>query len=229
MANPKTPGDLFFENYCDLNGYLYWYDPVNDPQVAIEGKKEPDYLVARGGDRALMEVKHFTTTRQLEKLIAVPGKAMYMKSTAGKLRSAVCEGAEQLAPYTGLCVPLVVVLTNPRVTDVDLDPDDVITALLGKTAEVFDLERPGRHHSTYSGEGAAVLDRDERGATLNRLPHLSAVVAMYGMPLFPRADVYDLSGVQGFTGTPLRRAMFDAEGDTWSGFVETHRFARLML
>ncbi|HWI00281.1 MAG TPA: hypothetical protein VNT27_08110, partial [Propionibacteriaceae bacterium] len=83
-ANPKTPGDCFFESYCNLNSYLPWYDPVNDPQVTFDGPEERDYLIERGWDRALVEVKHFRTTRQLEKLRAAPGKAMFMESTAGK-------------------------------------------------------------------------------------------------------------------------------------------------
>jgi hypothetical protein len=50
---------------------------------------------------------------------------------------------------------------------------------------------------------------------------------MYGMPQFPRGDVYDLSGVHGFTGTPLPRTMFDADDDRWFGFLARDRFGRL--
>jgi hypothetical protein len=221
VANPKTPGDLFFESYCDLNGYLRTFEPP----LASPGP--PDYVIDRAGDRAVVEVKHFTTTRQLQKLMAAPGQAMYMESTVGKLQSAIREGGEQLSPCSGLNLPLIVVLTTPVPTDVDLDRDDVVSAVLGKTTHVFDLERPGLQQTVYSGEAAAVLHRDSAGATFNRLPHLSAVVAMYGMRQYPRADVYDLSGVRGFTGTPLPRTMFDAEDDMWLGFLEPDRFGRL--
>jgi hypothetical protein len=211
MANPKTPGDLFFETYCDLNGYLWTYEP------ALESPTAPDYLIDRVGDRAVVEVKHFTSTRQLEQLMAAPGKAMFLESTVGKLQSAIREGGDQLSPCASLALPLVVVLSRPQVTDVDFDPDDVVSALLGKTQLIVQLERPGLDQPVYSGENAAVLHRDSTGGTVNRLPRLSAVVAMDGMPQFPRADVYDLSGVHGFAGTPLSRTMFDAEGDRWLG------------
>jgi len=52
--------------------------------------------IERGEDRALVEVKHLTTTRQVEKLMAQPGTAMYMKSTAWKLKAAVAKAASNL-------------------------------------------------------------------------------------------------------------------------------------
>jgi len=50
---------------------------------------------------------------------------------------------------------------------------------------------------------------------VNRIPHLSAVVALYGLANFPRVDVYDLSGVPGFTGTPVPSTMFDDDTVRW--------------
>jgi hypothetical protein len=221
MANPKTPGDLFFETYCNLNGYFCTHEP------ALGSPTAPDYQIDRAGDQAVVEVKYFTRTRQIEKLMASPGQAMFMESTVGKLQSAIRAGGDQLSPCSGLNLPLVVVLTTPVMTDVDLDREDVVSALLGPTRLILDLERPGVEESVYSGEGAAVLHRDSAGVTFNRLPHLSAVVALYGMAQFPCADVYDLSGAHGFTGTPLPRTMLDADGDTWLGFLEPDCFGRL--
>jgi hypothetical protein len=163
MANPKTPGDLFFEKYCDLNGYFWTYEP------ALGSPGPLDYLIDRAGDRAVVEVKHFTTTRQRQKLMAAPGQAMYMESTVGKLQSAIRLGGDQLSPCSGLNLPLVVLLTTPVPTDVDLDPDDVVAALLGKTTHVFDLERAGLEQTVYGCEDAAVLHRDSAGGTFNRL------------------------------------------------------------
>jgi hypothetical protein len=107
-------------------------------------------------------------------------------------------------------------------TDVDLDSDDMVAALLGKTEYDLDLDA-----MIYSGKGAAVLHRDETGQTINRLPHLSAVIALYGMLDFPRADVYDLAGTVGFTGTPLPGNLFDAEDDVRLGWLGPERFGRL--
>jgi hypothetical protein len=220
MANPKTPGDHFFEKYCDLNGYLHWYDPVNDPRVDIDGSKEPDYLVDRGGYRALVEVKHFTTTREMQRLMASPthtasfgGRELY-----GTLQAAIRAGGEQLAPFAALGVPLVVAVTNPLGADVSFDPDDVVSALFGEVKWSF-VRGVGHAHSVFTGKDAAVLHRGANGATVNRLPDLSAVVALHGPAPFPRADVYDLSGTIGFTGTRLPRTMFDAEDDGWQGWI----------
>jgi hypothetical protein len=228
MANPKTPGDLFFEQYCDLNGYLTFYDPVNDPSVDIDGTKEPDYLIDRAGDRALVEVKHFTTMRQKEQLMASPGKALSFggRQLYGTLKTSIRAGGEQLEPFVALGVPLVVVVTDPRHSDVSLDRDDVVSALFG---EVKWTVGPGVGHvsSVYSRKDAAVLHTEPNGDVVNRLPHLSAVVALYGLDAFPRVDVYDLSGAPDFGGTPLPRVMFDAEGDAWLGFVDSDTFSAL--
>ena len=97
MANPKTPGDRYFETYCDLNGYLWTFEP------ALGSPTAPDYLIDRAGDRAIVEVKHFETTRETDKLLASPnltagfgGRELY-----GTLQAAIRSGGEQLAPFCG--------------------------------------------------------------------------------------------------------------------------------
>jgi hypothetical protein len=79
----------------------------------------------------------------------------------------------------------------------------------------------------FSCKDAAVLHTEPNGDVVNRLPHLSAVIALYGLDAFPRVDVYDLSGAPGFAGTPLRRVMFDAEGDAWLGFADSDTYTAL--
>jgi hypothetical protein len=59
------------------------------------------------------------------------------------------------------------------------------------------------------------------------MPHVSAVVTLYGFGEFQRADVYDLSGLFGFTGTPLPRTMFDADDDCWLGVVGPDQYGLL--
>jgi hypothetical protein len=71
------------------------------------------------------------------------------------------------------------------------------------------------------------LTSDPDGRWLNRVPHLSAVITLYGPHDFPHVDVYDLSGSPGFTGTPVPRSMFDGDNDVWFGFVGETRFVRL--
>ena len=86
---------------------------------------------------------------------------------------------------------------------------------------------PGDVTMISSGENAAILHCDQTGASLNRLPHVSALVAMTGIPPFIHAHVYDLSGVHGFAGTQLPRRMFDAEDDAWFGFLEPDHFGQI--
>lgn len=61
MANPKTPGDLFFEDYCAVNGYIATYEPSWRALfgINVDQGAGPDYLVDRAGDQAIVEVKHF--------------------------------------------------------------------------------------------------------------------------------------------------------------------------
>jgi hypothetical protein len=69
--------------------------------------------------------------------------------------------------------------------------------------------------ATRLGGGARGTDQHPRPSVcatwINRVPHLSAVVALYWLPDFARVDVYDVSGAPGFTGTPLPRTMFDGD------------------
>jgi hypothetical protein len=222
VANPKTPGDLYFENYCALNGYLLTYEP------ATGAPTKPDYLVERGGDRALVEVKHFTTMRETEKIMASPTLTAWFggRELYGTLQTAVRGAGEQLAPLASLRLPLVVALTNPLNSDVSFFGDDVVSALFGHVKLRVNLDAPGTFPFA-SGEDAAVLHRDADGNTLNRLPHLSAVITFGGLETFPQVNVYDLSGVFGFTGTPLPRTMFDADDAVWFGSTDDDRFGPL--
>jgi hypothetical protein len=73
-----------------------------------------------------------------------------------------------------------------------------------------------------TGSGAVLARRD--GQLVNLLPHLSAAVALYGLPGFPRVDVDDLSGAPGFTGTPVPRTMLDGDDDRWFGFSDENEY-----
>jgi len=229
VADPKTPGDEFFEAYCSLNGYLAERDVDWRTRFGVETAKNPDYLVDRVGDRAIIEVKHFETTRVTDRLRAEPGRAVWWTEAEsfGTLQSAVRYAAEQqLAPFASVSIPLVAALTNPLHADVSFDADDVVSALLGRVRLLVDPAPGGEMQSVFTG-GGAVLISESNGTWLNRVPHLSAVITLYGHQDFPRIDVYDLSGCPGFTGTPVPHSMFDAGGDVWFGFVGQNRFGRL--
>lgn len=228
MTDPKTPGDEFFESYCALNGYLAEYDPNWRERFGVDTAKNPDYLIDRASDGAIVEVKQFETTRVTDRLLAEPRRAVRWTEdeSSATLRSAVRYAAEQLAPFAPVGAPLVAALTNALHADVSFDADDVVSALLGPVRLVVDVQPGGAMQSVFTGCGA-VLTSDADARWINRVPHLSAVVTLYGRCDFPRADVYDLSGSPGFMGTPVPRSMFDADNDVWFGFVGANRFARL--
>lgn len=136
-------------------------------------------------------------------------------------------GEEQLAAFASTGVPLAVVVTNPLHSDVSFDPDDVVSALLGQVNWAIDSDPSAPVTSTFSGEHGAVLARASDGKPINRLPHVSAVIALYGLELFKRVDVYDLSGAPQFSGEPLPRTMFDGDDDRWFAFTGDDRCGRL--
>jgi hypothetical protein len=225
-----SPGEQFFDNHCLLNGYhpergVDWRERFD-----VDTAKDPDRLVHRAGDQAIVEIKHFETTRVSERLLAAPARAVWWTpaESFGTIQAAVRYAAEQqLAPFAGLRVPLVAALTNPLQADVSFDPDDVVSALLGPVRyRVDDADSDDPPQAIFTGGGAVLKSDDARG-WVNRVPHLSAVVTLYGLPDFARMDVYDLSGAPGFTGTPLPRSMFDEDCTTRFGFAGANRFARL--
>ena len=228
VADPKTPGDLFFESYCALNGYDAQHVVRWRARFGVDTPKNRDYLVDRVGDRAIVEVKHFTTTRLTERVMSSPRQTASFggRDLYGNLQKAIRDASGQLAPFASVGVALVVLMTNPTGSDINFHCDDVVSALFGEVKLRVDAEPGGRVEAVFS-ENGEVLAREPDGRLTNRHPHLSAVVALYGLPGFPRVDVYDLSGAPGFTGTPLPHTMFDGNDDSWLGFTGELRFARL--
>jgi hypothetical protein len=109
VADPKTPGEEFFENYCALNGYIAEHDVNWRERFGVDTEKNPDYLIDRGGDLAIVEVKHFETTRVPERLLADPRRAVWWTEAEsfGTLQSAVRYAAEeQLAPFRAVGIPV---------------------------------------------------------------------------------------------------------------------------
>lgn len=156
----------------------------------------------------------FCVEAQQQRLLDAPGQAVWSggRDLYGPLQSSIRKAAGQLAPFAAVGIPLVIVVTNPLGADVDFDPDDVVSALFGQVKLSIDIEEPHRTQPTFSGEDGAVLHRTAEGGVVNRLPHVSAVVALYGVAGFERVDVYDLAGARYFSGTRLPAMMFDGKG-----------------
>jgi hypothetical protein len=227
MPNPRTPGDHLFEEYCDLNGYLHERDVDWIGLFGVHSAKDPDYLIDRAGDRAIVEVKQFEKRTRKDRLLTQPGQAIRVGGwdLFGDLRRKIRDGSAQLASFALVGVPLIVALTNPLQADASLDPDDVVSALLGETKLRVD-PWPGSITRTYDEDGL-VVERRPDGSYVNGVPHLSAVLAVTGHSRYPRVDVYDLSGAPGFSGAPVPELMFDGDADAWFGFTDSNRFAHV--
>jgi len=166
MPNPPTAGDLFFEGYCTANGYITQRDVDWRELYGVDTEKDPDYLIERGGDQAIVEVKHFETTRTTQRLLDAPGQAVWSggRELYGTLQSSIRKAGEQLAPSAAVGIPLVIVVTNPLGADVDFEPDDVVSACSGRSSFGSPSRSPtGR--SPSSAESTAPFSTERHLAT----------------------------------------------------------------
>jgi len=114
---------------------------------------QPDFLVARGGRRAVGEVRQFETTKIRDRLAESRYGSLSPQEVYGSLRSGIWEKAEQLRPLAGLDVPLPVVLANPLGADVMLDEHHVQAAMWGNPGVVMPIDTTtgglAEGHETY--------------------------------------------------------------------------------
>jgi hypothetical protein len=235
-SNPKTAADERFEAYLWEHGIPFEYEPDWAEEFGIEVEDNPDYLVDPDGTRVICEVKQFESTRITERLLRSPGQASWVsaKEEFGPIRSKVTQTAqEQLRPFRGLAVPLVIVLANPLNADVDLDFYTVAHALLGNP-KLRISHKPGMPPDSLPAPVAedygALISIQEDG-TVNHHPFVSAVVTVHQWPptgvatedSYRWVHVYDVSSNPtrpGFSGTPLPRHIFNGPRDHWWGFTD---------
>jgi hypothetical protein len=198
--------------------------------------------VSRAGeDLAICEVKEFTDTPLNRRLASGryssgPGAELY--SPAG---DAVRDAArEQLRPFAGIGLPLVVVLANPHGKMVAMAPEAMPMSLFGITETVLIDFGPGAPPPTNArlvlgGRGALVDDRPAFRADYPH-PYLSAVVVLHARRepdhyldmlvaqqrrtpppqssgAYEWVTVLDLSAHPQFRGVPLPPHAFDGSRD----------------
>jgi hypothetical protein len=234
-SNPKTAADERFEAYLSEHRIPFEYEPDWAEEFGIEVEDTPDYLVDPDGTRVICEVKQFESTRIKDRLLRTPGRAVGIspREEFGPIRSKVTQTArEQLSPFQGLGVPLVVVLADPLNADVQLDSYSVAHALLGNPKVTFSVgpEGPTDAPVTEKAEDyGALISIQPDGKIVNHHPFVSAIVVVEQWP--PSAvvsedscrwvHVYDVSDnptPPGFNGAPLPRAVFSGARDRWYGF-----------
>lgn len=187
MAQPLTDSDARFAEYLIVHGYQPERDVDWRSKFAVDTPKNPDFLVSRAGeDLAICEVKEFTDTpldRRLAPGTYSSGLGAELYSPAG---DAVRDAArEQLRPFAGVGLPLVVVLANPHGKLVALAPETMPMSLFGNTETVLIDVGPGapprpptNARLILGGRGALVDDRPAFRAHYPH-PYLSAVVVLH--------------------------------------------------
>jgi hypothetical protein len=183
-SNPKTDADKRFEAYLDDHQVPYLYEPGWRDLFGIEAEANPDYLVEPDGIRAICEVKQFTTTRITDRLMAAGGTASLSDvEVFGAVRRAMTGTArEQLLPFAGLGVPLVIVLANPHGADVSLDDEHVALAIMGNPKfriAVGPNAPPDAEGEYIAADYGAFISVLKDGSVENRNPHVSAVVVVH--------------------------------------------------
>jgi hypothetical protein len=201
VPNRKTAGDRLFESFLDQQGgYRYEFEPDLEAELGLAIQRLPDYLVRRGSDITVCEVKEFTRTAAEERLLREGGGVFSDKEVYGPIRERLRAAARGLRPLEGSGIPLVAVLTNPRAVWVDLDFDGVAHAILGNPAVRIQVG-PG---ADPAAEDEPIATRD--GVMLRERRYVSAVVVVHSPA---RAEVYEIGDEN---APPLPKGLFD---DPW--------------
>ena len=188
-----NPAETRFAAYLDAHGYSWAFEPDYREAfgLAERPRTEPDFLVWRTGTRAVCEVRQFETTRLRDALENAGGHSSSVdpRLVYGGLRSGIREKAEQLRPFAGLRVPLVVVLANPLGADVMLDSHHVSAAMFGNPSFRFQVDSTtgGLAADTamhmmledYGVFRSPVMDGAQIGGWENRFPYVSAVAVVH--------------------------------------------------
>jgi hypothetical protein len=180
MANPLTESERRFASYLEANGYLYEHDldwRERFPEAATA--KSPDFLISRAGEPlAICEVKEWRSSA-MDRRMAVQRFGSFSSEDVHQTAADAVQAAagEQLRPFAGVGLPLVVVLANPHHRLVPLDRDDIARSLFGTTDQV--QAGPGGLVRRVSVGVGALAATGAEGSLHNPHPYLSAVVVVH--------------------------------------------------
>jgi hypothetical protein len=94
--------------------------------------------VKRRGDQAICEVRQFENSKLATALSRMVGPgALSPRDIYGTQRFALVEKAEQLRPFAGLGIPLIIALSNPLGVLLGLDQHHVEAAMFGNPGVAF--------------------------------------------------------------------------------------------
>jgi hypothetical protein len=187
-----NPAEQRFATYLDEYGYSWKHEPDYQAELKLAERlaTTPDFLIERGGDRAVAEVRQFETT-MLQDQLSSTGRAGVVgpEKLFGAQRSAMFEKAKQLRPLAGAGLPLLIVLANPLGMLVPLDDWHMQVAMWGNAAIAIAIDTttggPAEGHEpylqleNYGAFASPVKDGDKVAGWANRHPHITAVVVVH--------------------------------------------------
>lgn len=224
---PSTLSERWFRQYLGTHGYVWTYEP----DLGIP--KKPDFLVSRGTDKFVCDVKEFdpeaSKLAAFEREIVLSGQAMayWVEDFPDTLRNGIRDKAKQLKKLEGCGLPLVIVLANPHQAPVDLSADGLVEAIAGDLGVSFAYDP-----STGEARSGPRPFFGRNGVLRRDLQYISAVVAL-------RPTISDLGAggeeisahvvhVPGRTATPLPSSVFDSPVDTSRRLVSFCRRSRVV-
>lgn len=178
MANPLTESERRFASYLEAHGCLYEHDldwRERFPEATTA--KSPDFLVSRAGEPlAICEVKEWRSSA-VDRRLAVQRFGSFSSEEVHQTAADAVQAAagEQLRPFAGVGLPLVVVLANPHHRLVPLDRDGMTLSLFDTTDEL----QAGPDGLVRRVSVGALAATGADGSLHNPHPYLSAVVVVH--------------------------------------------------
>lgn len=173
-AATRKTSEVWFERYASERSL----EGAEDHQPDLGGGARPDFRVYRNGASAIVEVKEFETSvldRRLKEAGPRNVVSLDAESELATVRHKLGKAAKtQLRPYADRGEPLVICLANPNSVMVSLDADDILAAMYGDPAYVFDID---------TVTGAAVNDGrfqfTRNGTFVDSHRYVSAVMTLH--------------------------------------------------
>jgi hypothetical protein len=180
VANPLTESEKLFLSYLETHGYIAEHDlDWRERFPDVETAKSPDFLVSRAGDPlAICEQKEWESS-PVDRRLAVQRFGSFSSEEVHQTAADAVQDAarEQLRPFAGVGLPLVVVLANPHHRVVPLGPGDMHLSLFGTSDRI--VAGPGGLVRRVSDGVGALAATDANGVLYNPHTHLSAVVVVH--------------------------------------------------
>lgn len=164
MANPLTESERRFASYLEDHGYVFEHDLDWRERFAdVATAKSPDFLVSSAREPlAICEVKEWHSSAVDRRLAGQRFGSFSSEEVHETAADAVQDAArEQLRPFAGVGLPLIVVLANPYHRFVPLDRDDMTRSLFG-TTDQLQVGPGGLARRVSSGVGALVASGEGR-------------------------------------------------------------------